>query len=258
MIDRVIRCTDLGYFYRPNEWVFRGYNLEIAKGSVIAVLGPNGAGKTTLLKILLGLLPPRQGTVEVSMYPGFVPQISDVTFDYSVNDMVLMGRARSVALWRSPGAEDRRLVNEVLEHFGLTPLARRPFHELSGGQRQLVIIARALVAGAEILILDEPTASLDFANQRMILEWIEKLSRERNLTVLFTTHDPYHASVVADQVLLMNGPSDFIFGPSAEVLNDANLQSLYGVDMRTVSFLHNGLDMTAILPVLTSRSKSGS
>ena len=251
----MVRCTDLGYFYRPDDWVFRGYNIEIAKGSVAAILGPNGAGKTTLLKILLGLLAPKQGTVEVSIDPGFVPQVSDVSFDYLVIDMVLMGRARSIGLWSSPGAEDKKLAWEALEHFGLAPLANRSIHEISGGQRQLVIIARALVTGAGILILDEPTASLDFANQRMILEWMEKLSRERSLTVVFTTHHPHHAAAVADQVLLMNGPHDFIFGPTAEVLNDANLRSLYGVDMRTLSFLHNGQDVTAIVPVLKSRSK---
>src|SRR5208283_4856785 len=124
-----------------------------------------GRGKTTLLKILLGALKPSQGRLSVSGHMSFVPQLFHVSFDYSTLDMVLMGRARKIGLFSQPSPRDRRAALEALDRFGMSDFADRPFHELSGGQRQLAIFARALVAEARILILDEPTSALDLKNQ---------------------------------------------------------------------------------------------
>ena len=250
MSDAAVRFRDLGHAYRPAQWVFRNYSAEAKRGSTFALLGPNGCGKTTLLKILLGALKATAGSMEMNGRAAFVPQLFQVTFDYSVLDMVLMGRAKKVGLFSQPSAEDEEASLAALERFGIADLARHPFHELSGGQRQLVIFARALVSEADILILDEPTSSLDLKNQILVLDWITRLSHDDGLTVLFTTHHPHHALAVADEVLLMLGETKFACGHASEVLSEENLHALYGVDMKLLPFEHKGRMHETLVPVL--------
>jgi iron complex transport system ATP-binding protein len=239
----------LGHAYLPQRWVFRNYSAALNKGQVFALLGPNGRGKTTLLKILLGVLKPSEGRVTVNGRVAFVPQLFQVSFDYSALDMVLMGRARKVGLFAQPSPADEEAALAALDRFGMAQLAQRPFHEMSGGQRQLVIFARALVAQADILILDEPTSALDLKNQGVVLEWIDRLARREGLTVLFTTHHPHHAHAVADQAMLMFGQSDFACGSLPEVLTEANLRRLYDVPMCRVGFEFEGQSRETLVPV---------
>ncbi len=145
-----------------------------------------------------------------------MPQLFQVSFDYTVLDMVLMGRARHVGLFSQPSAQDEEAAMASLDRFGMAHYAKHPFQELSGGERQLVIFARALVSEAEILILDEPTSALDLKNQIHVLDWITRLSHQDGLTVLLTTHHPNHALAVADDVLLMLGETKFARGQAGE------------------------------------------
>jgi iron complex transport system ATP-binding protein len=248
--DPAIRFDDLGHAYKPGHWIFQNYSASVARGSIFALLGPNGAGKTTLLKILLGALKPTAGTIEVSGRTAFVPQLFQVTFDYSVLDMVLMGRARNVGVFSQPSARDEQAAMASLDRFGMAHYARDPFHELSGGERQLVIFARALVSEAAILVLDEPTSALDLKNQMVVLDWLTRLSHEDGLTVLFTTHHPHHALAIADTSLLMLGGSRFDQGPPREVLTEENLHALYGVDIKHLSFEYQGEQHETLVPVL--------
>lgn len=174
-----------------------------------------------------------------------------VQFDYSALDMVLMGRARQVGLFAQPSRQDTEAAMAALDRFGLTGLAHRSFHELSGGQRQLVIFARALVAEADILILDEPAAALDLKNQAVVLDWIHRLAGQNGLTILFTTHHPDHALAVADRALLMLGPERFACGGARDVLTEENLLALYGVEMVRLPFRHRERRHEALVPVLT-------
>jgi iron complex transport system ATP-binding protein len=249
MNSTVIRFDNLGHAYYPSQWVFQGYHAEVGQGSTLALLGPNGCGKTTLLKILLGALIPTTGSVEVRGRTAFVPQLFQVTFDYSVLDMVLMGRARKVGLFSQPSARDEEASLAALSRFGIVDLAHRPFHELSGGQRQLVIFARALVSEAEILILDEPTSALDLKNQDIILEWMRRLSREEGLTIVFTTHHPHHAHAVADTTMLMLGEDRYLWGPTKKVMTEEHLHALYGIDLRRLQFEHKGRTVETFVPV---------
>jgi len=253
-----IQFENLGHSYYPSRWVFQNYTAEVKRGSIFALLGPNGCGKTTLLKILLSALKPAAGSIRVEGRTAFVPQLFQVTFGYSVLDMVLMGRARQIGLFAQPTAKDEDAAMASLERFKMADFAQHPFHELSGGERQLVIFARAMVSEAEILILDEPTSALDLRNQIKVLDWITRLSNEHNLTVLFTTHHPHHALAVADDALLMLGGSQYAHGPAGEVLNEENLHALYGVDLKLLTFEHKGVPHQTLVPVLpyASRAKS--
>ena len=251
-VSDAITFEGLGYAYRPGHWVLRNYTGGVRRGSIFALLGPNGRGKTTLLKLLLGLLRPHEGRVASHGSTAFVPQIFQVGFDYSVLDMVLMGRARRIGLFAQPSRRDEEAARAALGRFGIAGLAERGFHELSGGERQLVIFARALVAEADVLILDEPTSALDLRNQALILGWMTRLARQENITVVFTTHHPHHALAVADDALLMLGPSHFVHGPASAVLTEANLEALYGMEMRKLSFQHAGQMIETIVPVFNT------
>lgn len=248
-----VSMSDVGYFYRPNLWVLRRCEARIARGSVFALLGPNGRGKTTLLHLLVGALKPCEGSLVVTGRVAFVPQLFEVGFDYTTLDMALMGRARKIGLFSQPSRADEEAALAALDRFGMAEHAARPFHELSGGQRQLVIFARALVAEADILILDEPTSALDLENQALVLERIASLARDDGLTIVMTTHHPHHALAVADEALLMRGAGDYLCGSARDVLSEQNLRSLYRAPLKRLAFEHEGHELETIAPVLTPR-----
>jgi iron complex transport system ATP-binding protein len=260
MTGPVVILDGLGFSYRPGEWIVRGYNATIEKGQVFAMLGPNGRGKTTLLKLLLGMLSPVEGRLKVVGQVGFAPQLLQIAFDYTALDMVLMGRARKIGLFGQPGKADKEIALAALDRFGLANLAHRRFHEMSGGQRQLLVFARALVAEADILILDEPTSALDLKNQIVLMEWIAKLSSEDGLTILMTTHQPHHALAVADQALLMLSEQEYVCGSTADVLTERNLLALYGAPIKRVSFDVDGRQVESFAPIFAPKpqSRSGS
>ena len=143
MNNTAVKFDNLGHSYHPSRWIFQDYNADVKQGSIFAMLGPNGAGKTTLLKILLGALKPTAGSVKSEGRMAFVPQLFQVTFDYSVLDMVLMGRARQIGLFSQPSARDRESAIAALDRFGMADFAGHPFQNLSGGERQLALFARA-------------------------------------------------------------------------------------------------------------------
>ncbi|NLT34253.1 MAG: ABC transporter ATP-binding protein [Acidobacteria bacterium] len=249
MTDAALSFENLGFAYKPGTWVFRGYKGVAHRGQVLAILGPNGCGKTTLLKLLTGILCAQEGLVRRNGQMGFVPQLFQVRFSYSVFDMVLMGRARRVGLFSVPSAHDENIAMESLRRLGIDNLADRAFDELSGGQRQLAIFARALAAEADILVLDEPTSALDLKNQGFILDWIRRLAREENLTVVFTTHHPDHAYAVADLTLLMLDACDFLCGSTRAVMTEDRLHQLYGTDLKRLRFEHKGQTVETFVPV---------
>jgi iron complex transport system ATP-binding protein len=249
--DPALRLSEVGHAYQGERWLFRKYSYDIPRGSVFSLLGPNGCGKTTLLKIILGVLRPTEGNTQTFDEMAFVPQLFQTAFDYTTLDMVLMGRAKKVGLFSQPSRKDEEAALAALARFSLEHLANSPFHELSGGQRQLVIFARALVAEARILILDEPASALDLKNQGIVLQWIRRLAAQEGITVIFTTHHPHHALAVADLAALMLGGEDYVLGPAATVLAEPELERLYGVPIRRLPFVHDGKQAETLVPVLT-------
>ena len=239
----------LGFAYQGDRWILRGYRGAVERGRILALLGPNGCGKTTLLRILTGALLPQEGLIHHFGRFAFVPQPFQTGFGHSVLDLVAMGRSGRSLLFPSHASLDEAAALRALKRLQLDHLAARTFSELSGGQQQLVILARALASEAEILMLDEPTSFLDLKNQGLVLEWITRLSREDRLTVVFTTHDPHHAQAVADTTLLMQDDRRFLCGPTGAVLTRPRLEALCGVDLKQLRFTHKGRRLETLVPV---------
>ena len=248
-LETSLETAALGFYYQAGVWIFKNISVTLRQSEILAILGPNGCGKTTFLKIILGLLAPQAGSLKQEKSRAFVPQLFQVAFAYSALDMVLMGRANKIGLFSKPGQRDTEAAMNALEQLKIGHLAHKPFSELSGGQRQLVMMARALVAEAKVLVLDEPTSALDLGNQNLLLQWIKQLSREKGLTVIFTTHLPHHALAVADKVLLMSGAENYSFGATGDVLTEDNLLQMYGLPLKRIQFEHNGQKAESLVPV---------
>lgn len=230
------RGLTIGY---PDHIVGRGLDVALATGEVLALLGPNGGGKTTLLKTLLGLLKPKAGAVQLggrtlddysiperARVIAYVPQVHVGTFAFTVETVVLMGRTAHGNLFSRPSAHDRAIAQSALERFGIARLAQRPYTMISGGERQLVLLARALAQEPQFVVLDEPTASLDFGNQGKVMAEIKALAKSGH-GVLFTTHDPNHALRSADRAYLLRDGMRIAEGPVGSVLDRTHLEELY-------------------------------
>jgi iron complex transport system ATP-binding protein len=205
--------------------------------------------------LIVGSLKPTAGCAETFGRIAFVPQLTQVSFAYTVLDMVLMGRAKQIGLFATPSAADEAKAASALERLGMLAFSTRTFDTLSGGERQLVLFARALASDAETLILDEPTAALDLAHQRLILERMLRLTHDDGLTIVFSTHQPDHAVAVADDVALMFRDRDIVTGPVASTLTSARLSQLFGIDVGVAS-VSEGLARREVFVPLWNLSRS--
>jgi len=245
-----LTVNDLSYSYTKDMPVLKGVSFTADKGEFLSVLGPNGAGKSTLFRCLLGGVDGYSGAIELdgrevrglsrrelAARIAYIPQIHRPTFGYSVLDTALMGLTRELSPFRSPTAEQEKRAMEALEQMGVARLAARNFATLSGGERQLVLIARALCQRSDILLMDEPTSSLDYGNQLRVLQRVAELAAW-GYTVILSTHDPQHALRFSQQVLALRDGQVAAFGDTREVLTESLLERLYGVDAALLDTEH--------------------
>ena len=228
MSNSAVSVKDLSFGYPNLPNLIRFLSFEVKEGDIFAILGVNGCGKSTLIDILLGQKKPSSGTVEMQERCGFVPQKFSTSFDYSVEDIVLMGRATHVKTFSVPTEHDRQVAENALNALGIAHWRHRIFSELSGGQQQLVLLSRALATESKTILLDEPTSALVLGNQNKVLSLLKDIAERTGLTVIFTTHQPNHTVAIANKVLLMNKPN-YPSGPIEEVLTPETLTELFGM-----------------------------
>jgi iron complex transport system ATP-binding protein len=235
-----LTITDMGFGYSSAS-VLNDICLELAQAEILGIVGPNGAGKSTLVKCINNILRPQRGSVmldgqaisqmnqmEIARQIGYVPQSAGHIFPTTVFDTVLMGR-RPHASWRS-SPQDVNKVVEILELLEISDLAMRNVNELSGGEQQRVMLARALVQEANLLLLDEPTSNLDIKHQLEVLDTITRLVDERNLSVIMVIHDLNLASRYTDRVMMLKQGRIFAVGDPVSVFTPENIFHVYGVE----------------------------
>ena len=240
----IYNVKNLSFRYPSSKQILNNISFDIEKEHLYTILGRNGIGKTTLFNCLLNLNSNYQGTIylngkdiktmkekEIAKAISFVPQSTNCTFDYTVFEYVLMGTASNISLFSSPSNIEEELTNKALKELNITYLADRKFNELSGGEQQLVLIARAIVNKPEVIFFDEPTSHLDFTNQIKVLKIINNL-KNKGYTIILTTHDPNQAFLLKDNVILFDNKGTIKKGDYKKVLTKKNLQNVYGKQMQ--------------------------
>jgi iron complex transport system ATP-binding protein len=239
----LLRADKISFAYRGGQRVLEEVSLSVDRGDLVGVIGPNGSGKTTLLKVLGGMLPPGTGTVFLGGNPlgsssrrdiarriAFVPQETHSSFDFSVLDVVLMGRFPHLGAFALEGPDDLAIAREALQATGTSAFEARSFNTLSGGEKQRVVIASALAQRPELLLLDEPTASLDVGHQLEGAALLARLNREQSVTMVLTTHDLNFAASLCRHLMLVRAGRVIASGPTPQVLTAAAVRARYDVD----------------------------
>lgn len=241
----LFEAKNISFSYGDEE-IFSDISFSIEKGDVLCVLGPNGTGKTTMIKCLNGLHEINDGEIlingenikkllfsEISRFIGYIPQNHIPSFPFKVLDVVLMGRAPYLNLTDSPRKEDKEIAISSLKTLGIYDLKDKEYTNLSGGERQLVFLARVLCQQPDILILDEPTSHLDFGNQIKLLEIIDKLSQS-GLSIIMSSHFPDHAFLSSTKVAIMKDKRFIDFGSPEDVVTEENLRKAYSIDVKLI------------------------
>lgn len=242
----LLETRDLSVGYPRGPVLLSKLYFTLRAGEVVSILGRNGVGKSTLLRTLTGHLPARGGHVhlgrddlrhlkpaEIAKRIAVVPQFHSAVFAFTVADLVLMGRTARIGTFRQPGKADERKAMAMLERVGLAHIADRPVPQSSGGQRQMALIARALLQEPTVLALDEPTSHLDMANQVQVLDLLADLSSS-GLAILMTSHFPEHALGLGGRALMLGGPNGLHLGDAADVVTEEALEAAYGVSVELV------------------------
>jgi len=256
-----LEVSGLSFSYGSHP-VLRDVSFDLSRGEFLSVLGPNGVGKSTLFRCILGLLGDYTGSItlggedlraisrrEMARRIAYIPQIHAPSFGYSVLSTVLMGTARQVSVFSQPGEKQIAQAMGALSRVGAEHLAQRDFSRLSGGEQQLVLVARALAQQAEILVMDEPTSALDYGNQLRVLQLVRELAEE-GYAVLLSTHNPQHALTFATRILALADGRVAALGKAQDVLTKELVASLYGVD---AEFADTG-NGRVLVPLMTHKA----
>ena len=241
-----IEIKNLKFGYESNTVLLDNITLSIPENSIVSILGKNGVGKTTFLNCIMGLTKGYNGTIsffgrkqsdfsrrELAKLIGFVPQLTQVSFDYTVEEFVLMGCNPMIGYFSAPNQEMYAIVSKTMDELEVMHLKNRKVNSLSGGERQLVYIARAIAQRSRIIILDEPTSALDFGNSLKIVELVKKM-RDEGYTIIFTCHNPDYPFLFDDYSIAFFSTGKVLFGNTNDILRDDVLTELYNVPIKRV------------------------
>ena len=240
--DALLRIENGSFAYKSGPQILKDINIELDPGEILAVLGPNGAGKTTLLRCMMDMLHWQSGRSlldgeDIRSIPAsklwrrmaYVPQARSAAVSYTAFQTVLLGRSSRIGAFSAPSAEDMKVAESVMERLGISHLADKPCYAISGGELQMVLIARAMAAEPEILVLDEPESNLDFKNQLIVLDAMTALAAE-GVACIFNTHYPAHALQRAGKALMLSKDGKSIFGETTGVVTEENIRHAFGVE----------------------------
>lgn len=250
------------FAYPKNQEILKDINIDLKKGRILSILGPNGAGKTTLIKCMIGLLDWNFGDSfiygknikeykpsELWKIVSYIPQARQFAFSYTALEMILIGRTPHLSLFQQPSSKDIEISLETMRKIGIEDLANKDCNQMSGGQLQMVLIARALVSNPKLIILDEPEGGLDFRNQLLVLNLIKKLATEDELSVVINTHYPANALSISDDTLMMSKTDDIIYGKTKDILIPENIKKCFGVEVVMNEIEYKSRMIRDIIPV---------
>ena len=253
------------FAYKSGPQILKDINIELEPGEILAVLGPNGAGKTTLLRCMMDMLHWQSGRSlldgeDIRSIPAsklwrrmaYVPQARSAAVSYTAFQTVLLGRSSRIGAFSAPSAEDMKVAEKVMERLGISHLADKPCYAISGGELQMVLIARAMAAEPEVLVLDEPESNLDFRNQLVVLDAMTSLAEE-GVACVFNTHYPAHALQRADKSLLLTKGGMSIYGPTKFVVSEDDIRSIFGVNAIIGDFEAADSTVQSVIPVSISK-----
>ncbi len=255
----MIKVKNLSFAYDTDK-VLDDISFELGAGQLVAVLGPNGAGKSTLFKCILGLLKKYEGEIylggknirdmnrkEMAAIAAYIPQSETPVFNYTVMDSVLMGTTGMLSPLQAPGPEQIEIAKKAIRYLDIEYMADRGINEISGGERQLALLARAMAQKAKVLIMDEPTANLDYGNQQHVLRHIQKMAKQ-GYTILLSTHNPEHALQYATHVLSIKNHKILAEGDAKTVLNEELIKNIYGLDVKVLEVEIGGSIVRSCIP----------
>lgn len=258
----ILKVENGCFGYPKQDEILTDINIQLDEGHILSVLGSNGIGKTTLLKCMIGLMPWSRGrsllmgndicnmsSKEIWNTISYIPQSHGFSFSYTGLEMVMLGRSSHLGMFQQPGKKEIELAEQMMERVGITRLADKDCNRMSGGELQMVLIAKALINEPKLIILDEPETGLDFHNQILVLNMVEKLAHEENISAIMNTHYPTNAMSIADEAFMMNHSGERFYGKTGDILNEQNISRSFDVNVVVDEIIYQNKTIRSIIPV---------